>query len=339
MQRALHILLLYACTLALLDGQNAESEVANNPPPVAAVPGNQATTAPASWRKRYELGPGDVVNFSLFGRPELNRPGFRIAPDGTVSYLQAQNIKVSGLSLDEARLAIEKGLSSHFRSPRVIITPQEVGSKHFSILGKVAHKGVVTLERPITLVEAIANAGGLESGLFEYKIIELADLDRSFLARNGQHLPVDFRRLLHEGDMKFNFEIEPDDFIYIASNITNDYYVLGAVGAPGIQGLTEDASVVAAITLRGGFAERAWTSRVLVIRGSFVKPKTFIIDVKRVLAAKDKDFKLEPKDIVYVADRPWLFAEDVLKDALQAFTSSAATNWISLHLKPIVNPP
>ena len=339
MQRALHILLLYACTLALLDGQNAESEVANNPPPVAAVPGNQATTAPASWRKRYELGPGDVVNFSLFGRPELNRPGFRIAPDGTVSYLQAQNIKVSGLSFDEARLAIEKGLSSHFRSPRVIITPQEVGSKRFTILGKVAHKGVVTLERPITLVEAIANAGGLEIGLFDYKIIELADLDHSFVARRGQHLPVDFRRLLHEGDMKYNLEIEPEDFIYIASNITNDFYVLGAVVSPGIQGLTDDSSVISAITRRGGFVESAWNSRVLVIRGSFAKPKTFIIDVQRVLAAKDKDFKLEPKDIVYVADRPWLLAEDVLKDALQAFASSAATNWISQHLKPIVNPP
>jgi len=339
MQRILTIFLFHACTVVLLDGQSVAPETAKDPAPVASVPGNQGTTGPASWRKRYELGPGDVVNFFLFGRPELSRPGFRIAPDGTVSYLQAQNIKVSGLSFDEARLAIEKGLSSHFRSPRVIITPQEVGSKRFTILGKVAHKGVVTLERPITLVEAIANAGGLETGLFDYKITELADLDHSFVSRAGQHIPVDFRRLLHEGDMKFNLEIEPDDFIYIASNITNDFYVLGAVASPGIQGLTEDASVVSAISRRGGFVERAWIGRVLVIRGSFAKPKTFIVDVKNVLAAKDKDFKLEPKDIVYVADRPWLFAEDVLKDALSAFTSSAASSWISQHLKPIVNPP
>ncbi|MEI7910998.1 MAG: polysaccharide biosynthesis/export family protein [Verrucomicrobiota bacterium] len=339
MQRVLLIILLHVCTLVLLAGQGIAPEAATGPAPGALVPGNQATTTPASWRKRYELGPGDVINFSLFGRPELSRPGFRIAPDGTVSYLQAQNIKVTGLTLDEARLAIEKSLASHFRSPRVIITPQEVGSKRFTILGKVLNKGVFTLERPITLVEAIANAGGLEAGLFDYKIIELADLDRSFIARGGKHLPVDFRRLLHEGDMKFNFEVEPDDFIYIASNITNDYYVLGAVAAPGTQGLTEDASVVAAISLRGGFTERAWISRVLVIRGSFVKPKTFVINVKNVLAAKDKDFKLEPKDIVFVAERPWTFAEDVLKDALSAFSSSAATNWVSQHVNPIVNPP
>ena len=320
----------------MLHGQERPAD-APKEKPSTHIPGNKAPTSPTSWRSRYELGPGDVVNFALFGRPELDRPGFRIAPDGTVSFLQAQNINVNGLTLDEARLAIEKGLTSHFRSPRVIITPQEVGSKRFTILGKVTKKGIVTLERPITLVEAIANAGGLETGLFEYKIIELADLDRSFLSRGGRHLPIDFRRLLHDGEMKYNVEIEPNDFIYIASNISNDYYVLGAVANPGIQGLTEDASAISAISRRGGFTERAWTSRVLVIRGSFEKPQTFVINVKDILSARDKDFKLEPKDIVYIADKPWAEAEDILKVAISAFTTSAATNWVNLNVNPANN--
>lgn len=305
--------------------------------PVDAKPGhtllqdNKPAASPTSWRNRYELGPGDVVNFSLFGRPELDRPGFRIAPDGTISFLQAQNIKVSGLTLDEARRAIETGLTPHFRSPRVIITPGEVASKRFTILGKVTRRGIITLERPMTLIEAVAIAGGLETGLFDYRIIELADLDRSFISRNGQRLPVDFRRLFHEGDMKHNLEIEPDDFIFVASNISNDYYVLGAVASPGIQGLTEDASVVAGITRRGGFTERAWTERILVIRGSSIKPETFVINVKDVLAAKTSDFKILPKDILYVADRPWAEAEDILKQALSAFATSATSSWINLN--------
>lgn len=325
-------LLTHVCLLASLHGQESAT-------PAASVPGNQAPSSPTSWRSRYELGPGDVINFSLFGRPELDRPGFRIAPDGTVSYLQAQNIKVAGLTLDEARLAIEKGLTSNFRSPRVIITPQEVGSKRFTILGKVVNKGVVTLERPITLVEAIANAGGIETGLFEQNTVELADLERSFISRNGQRLPVDFRRLLHDGDMSRNIEIEPNDFIYVASTISNDYYVLGAVANPGVQGLTPDASVVSAISRRGGLNERAWPDRVLVVRGSFDKPQTFIVNVKDILAAKEKDFKLQPKDIVYIADRPWAVAEDILKLALSAFVTSATSNWVNLNVDPIINSP
>lgn len=300
---------------------------------------NQAKPSPISWRTRYELGAGDVINFSLFGRPELDRNGFRIAPDGTISYLQAQNINVAGLTIDEARLVIEQGLKGHFKSPRVIITPQEVGSKRFTILGKVINRGVVTLERPITLVEAIANAGGIETGLFERNTIELADLDRSFISREGERLPIDFRKLLNEGDMKLNIEIEPNDFIFIASTITNDYYVLGAVVNPGVQGLTEDSSLVSAISRRGGLTDRAWTNKVLVVRGSFTEPETFVLNLKDILAAEDNDFKLQPKDIVYISERPWVHAEDILKLALSAFATSAASTWANINVDPIINPP
>lgn len=332
MKRCPAIFFLHVCLMAALRGEVTA-------PPSVTVPGNTVPPSATSWRNRYELGPGDVINFSLFGRPELDRPGFRVAPDGTISYLQAQNIKVAGMTIDEARLAIEKGLASNFRSPRVIITPQEVGSKRFTILGKVINKGVVTLERPITLVEAIANAGGIETGLFEQNTVELADLDRSFVSRSGERLPVDFRRLLNDGDMSRNIEIEPNDFIYVASTISNDYYVLGAVMNPGVQGLTPDATVVSAISRRGGLGDRAWPDRVLVVRGSFDKPQTFIVNVKDILAAKEKDFKLQPKDIVYIADRPWAVAEDILKLALSAFVTSATSNWVNLNIDPVINPP
>ncbi len=326
------LLLLPLCLLSPALGEKADQAP-------ETIPGNQAPTAATSWRNRYELGPGDVINFALFGRPELDRPGFRIAPDGTISYLQAQNIQVAGLTLDEARLAIEEGLSSNFRAPRVIITPQEIGSKRFTILGKVINKGVVTLERPMTLVEAIANAGGIETGLFEKNTVELADLDRSFVSRKGKQLPVDFRKLLNEGDMKQNIEIEPNDFIFIASTITNDYYVLGAVVNPGVQGLTPDATVVSAISRRGGLNDRAWSDRVLVVRGSLSKPETFVISLKDVLAAKEKDFKLQPKDIVFVSERPWAGAEDILKLALSAFATSASSTWVNLNVDPVLTSP
>ena len=297
------------------------------------VPGNQANPNPASWRSRYELGPGDVVNFSLFGRPELDRPAYRVAPDGTISFLQAQNIQVNGLTIDEARLAIEQSLTAHYNSPRVIITPQEIASKRYTVLGKVVKRGVFTLERPITLVEAIANAGGLETGLFEQNTVELADLDRSFVSRAGTRLPVDFRRLFHEGDMTLNVEIEPGDFIFVASNIANNYYVLGAVENQGVQGLTEDASVVAAIARRGGFTPTAWTDRILVVRGSLDKPETHVVNVRKILAGEEKDFPLQPKDIVFVADRPWVLAEEILKTALSAFVTSASSSWVNIQLQ------
>ncbi len=333
--------LLFATVLIAGESEEKSSTTAEQSSPSSGQASAQdiPSTDKESWRHRYELGPGDVINFSLFGRPELDRPGFRIAPDGTISYLQAQNVNVSGLTIDEARSKIENSLLGHFKSPRVIITPQEIGSKRFTILGKVTKRGTVTLERPITLVEAVANAGGIETGLFERKTVELADLDRSFIARKGVHLPVDFRKLLNEGDMTQNVQVEPNDFIFIASTISNDYYVLGAVNNPGVQGLTEDASVAAAISRRGGFTDRAWTNRVLVVRGSFTEPQVHIVSMKDILAAKEKDFKILPKDIIYVADHPWAKPEDILKLALAAFATSAATTWTTLNVDPILTNP
>ncbi|MGE9297334.1 MAG: polysaccharide biosynthesis/export family protein, partial [Puniceicoccales bacterium] len=194
--------------------------------------------AEGSWRDRYELGPGDVINFSLYGRPELDRPGIRISPDGTISYLQATNVNVNGLTIDEARRLFDERLRANFRNPRVIITPEEVGSKRYSIMGKVMKRGVFTLDRPLTLVEAVARAGGVQVGLFEQNTIELADMERSFVVRGNQQLDVDFQKLFLEGDMSQNVGIEPNDYIYIASNVTNQYYVFGAVGQPGVQSFT-----------------------------------------------------------------------------------------------------
>lgn len=288
-----------------------------------------------SWRDRYELGPGDVINFSLYGRPELDRPGIRIAPDGTVSYLQASNVDVTGKTIDEARLLIEEKLASSFRNPRMIITPEEVGSKRYSVMGKVMKRGVYTLDRPLTLVEAIARAGGVEVGLFEQNTIELADMERSFIVRDSERLPVNFQALFLTGEMDENIEIEPDDYIYIASNITNEYYVFGAVGQPGVQAFTPNATVITALTRRLGYQPKARLDQVIVVRGSLTDPEAIRVNVAAILRGREPDFRLKPKDIVYVSRRRTADLEDLADAALRAFITTATVNYVNRETPPI----
>lgn len=301
--------------------------------------GAVAEETQTSWRDEYKLGAGDVVNIRYYGRPELDREGVRIAPDGSLSYLQVNSLAVAGLSLDGARQALETALRAYYRNARLIVTPEELVSKRYVILGKVVDKGIFTLERPLTLLEAIARSRGIETGLYEQNTVELADLERSFIVRGGERLPVDMAALYYEGDLSQNIEIEPDDYIFLASNIANEYYVLGAVRRPGAQGYSAGVTVVGAIARREGFLESAWQKRVLLVRGSLERPEAQIVDVEAILAGQAVDVPIEPGDILYINDRPWYRVEQLLDRALQGFVQSATTTWVSSNVPDAIRAP
>src|SRR6185295_10143257 len=79
-------------------------------------------TKRAQWQERLTLGPGDVLNFSLLDTPELTRTEVVVGPDGRITYLQAQDIVVTGLTIDEVRAKFDTALTNYYRTPKTIIT-------------------------------------------------------------------------------------------------------------------------------------------------------------------------------------------------------------------------
>lgn len=148
-----------------------------------------------AWQTRYTLGPGDTLNFSIYDRSDLAREGVQVAPDGTISYLQAVAVRAQGQTLDQLRDRIEEELSKYQKNVKVIITPSEIASKDFSIIGRVKKPGSYTLDRPTSVLAAIALAEGIQIGSVRGSAFELADLERSFVARSGKKLSVDLARL------------------------------------------------------------------------------------------------------------------------------------------------
>lgn len=313
--------------------------------PVPAAPPERQTISAqspakmAAWQERLTLGPGDTVNLSLFGRPDYTRNEVPVGPDGRISYLDAVDVLAMGRTIDELRAALDAELSKSYRNARTIVTPAVLRSKQYFILGKVVDKGAFTLDRPLTIIEAVARARGLETGLFQQNTVELADLPRSFLVRHGQRMKVDFEKLFQQGDLSQNIQLEPDDYLYFPSSNTNEVYVLGAVTAPGVQGFTPNATVVSMVTTRGGFGPKAYLDRVLVVRGSLTSPQTFVVNVHKVLNAKAPDFPLEPKDIVYVSEKPWARAEELLDIAMRSFVQAMAAGWAGNNMGPYITAP
>jgi protein involved in polysaccharide export with SLBB domain len=325
-----------------------------SPAPEETVPASAPTTVSAStnrlfsashpsqraeWQRRLTLGPGDTLNLMLFEHPESAKREIPIGPDGRITFLQAEDVMAAGLTIDELREAVEKELGKFYNGPRAIITPGSYNSKKFYLLGAVSRKGVFTLNRPTTLIEAIAQAGGLETGLFDQNTVELADLSHSFMIRDGKRFTVDFEQLFQRGDLSQNIAIEPNDYVFFASAAANQIFVVGAVGGSGVVPYTPNASLISAITSRGGFVDKAYQSRVLVVRGSLNKPECIIVDAKAILAGEKPDFRLEPKDIVYVSRRPWARIEEILDTATTAFIQSAVVTYTGFHIRPLIQQP
>ncbi len=287
-----------------------------------------------AWQTKYTLGPGDTLSFSIYDRPDLRRNKVRIAPDGTVSYLQAIAVKAQGLTPDQLRSKIEKELAPYQKNVKLMIAPEHIESKSYVIIGKVRSPGSFILDRPTTILEAIATAKGVEIGSVGGANHELADFSRSFVARHGRKLDVDFGKLYFQGDFSQNAYLEPDDYVYIASNIKNEVYVLGSVKTPGRLKMPENLTVVGAIAHAGGFQDRAYKMRVLLVRGSIHKPVTYIIDVKAIIEGRAPDIKLESRDIVYVNLRPFEMAERVLDAAIVAYMQTVTAQALNIHYIP-----
>lgn len=282
------------------------------------------------------LGPGDSVNITLLGMEGHERTQVPIGPDGTLTYLHARDIPAAGLTMDELRAQLTTELRRYYRSAKVVVTPHLFQSQKVYVLGKVVKKGVITLDRPMTLLEVIAAAGGLETGLFQQNTVELADLGRSFVMRGRQRLPVNLESLFMRGDMSQNVRVESGDYLYFPSANSNEIYVLGGVRMQGMQGLLAHTSVHSAIAQAGGFTPKAYSSRVLVIRGSLDKPERHVVDMEALLSARVQGFRLEPKDIVFVADKPWARAEELMEIALNAFLQGAVSGWTSANVGPFI---
>jgi protein involved in polysaccharide export with SLBB domain len=207
---------------------------ADTPPPTEIIPVAPKPAAPlafcgsnaktmANWQTHLTLGSNDVVNFPFYGRPELDRAQVRVGPDGRVNYLQAQGVMAAGLTLDELREKLRTELAKYDHKPVVIVTPGKFLSKKIFVLGKVVKKGAYTLDRPLTVLEAVAEAGGLETGIYQLNTVELADLPRSFLIRNRQRVAVDFDKLFQNGDLSQNILLEPDDYLYFPAAGANEF--------------------------------------------------------------------------------------------------------------------
>jgi polysaccharide biosynthesis/export protein len=268
----------------------------------------------------YRLGPGDAIEIEAIGEA-AGRATVTVGPDGKIYYSLLPGVSVWGLSLPESRALLQREMAKFTRAtPELVINLRTPASQRIWLLGAISSPGVYVLSTPTTLLDALAASGWAAA------VDEKADLTRSFVLRNGELLPIDFEKLLKQGDLNQNIYLLPDDFVFIRPADLPSVYMLGAVNTPNVIPFTTDLSVGKAIISAGGTMKYAQQSRVVIVRGGLTQPKIAEINYKAIVTGKAPDSRLQPGDIVYVPFSPFRHLGQLTEDILDQFVRTVAVN-------------
>ena len=285
------------------------------------------------------LGPGDQIEAELLGTP-ASRTILTVGPDGKVYFSLLPGLDVWGLTLSETKARLQQELAKYQSAPRVSVQLRAVGSKQVWLLGRLTNPGIYPITGPMTLLEAIAQAGGTAKSESQISTEELSDLRHSFVVRDGQFLPVNFDRLLRHGDLSQNIYLRAGDFVYVPFALTQEVYVLGAVRFPRAMPYVDQMSLVSAIagasdmvkydildrTDNGVMTPNADLSHIAIVRGSLSEPQVMIVDYHAIIKGQAPDVRLEPGDIIHVPNSPYTTLKRYVNLILNTFSATVAAN-------------
>jgi len=269
---------------------------------LGASPGSAQTraapTESASPAADYVVGPEDVLDIQVWGSKDLEQPVF-VRPDGRVSLPLVGEIAAAGRTVHQLQDLLSGMYGQLVKGAVVTVIVKEIKSRPVYFIGGFGNPGALQLTRDLTLLQAVSVVGGIAPN---------ADGEKGFLLRGDKKIPIDFIRLIQQGDLSQNPRLQPGDSFVVP--LADAVYVTGEVGKPGAVKYTEDLTVLRAIAQAGGLTPISAAGGVEILRGSPEKRERLRIDVDRIIASPDEspDVRLQPNDIVSVPQKFFSFA-------------------------------
>ena len=184
------------------------------PAPAASAPA-PAATGSAGVSASYTLSPNDAVQVEVYQEDDL-RTATVVSQDGTINFPLIGNVKIGGMTQNQARDRIADLLRARFLvNPQVSVSVLRPASKRFTILGQINRPGSYELPamEKIDLLEAIAMAGGftrIAKGSNVAVRRHVGDTDKIFT--------VNADKMAKKTDTE-RFIISPGDSITVAESI------------------------------------------------------------------------------------------------------------------------
>ena len=248
---------------------------------------------------RYLLGPGDVLDLTVWNRPEISASDLVVAPDGGLCVARIGCLDVKDRSVQEVVGEIARKLSRFYQDPEVTLHVKEYKNNKAFVLGRVSNPGVVHFPGEGTLLEALALAGGLPAVATKDAFLTRCSIIRG----KDKIIWVDLRDLLNNGNMALNARIRNNDIIFIPESEDALVYVMGEVVNAGVVRLKPELTYMDALMSAGGPAENADLEKTFLLRFDGQKGHVRRINLKEMLQTADfkQNYMLQDDDVIYVA--------------------------------------
>jgi polysaccharide export outer membrane protein len=246
----------------------------------------------------YRIGPKDLLQITVFELPELNQT-VRVAEDGSITMSLLGKIDVAGFTAQELEQRLGSLLGERYTTGGAHVTVFIREYQKISVIGAVGRPGMYELVGPTTLLQAIAQAGGLTSQAMNELYIYRAGPD------GGQdRIAVKIEDLTSGGKQDLNITLQPKDVVMIPIDQTFNVFVYGEVRSPGAISFlsSKKITLLQAIAQAGGVTEWAKKNKIVIKRqdrktGKEIKIR---VNLKDIIGSKVADLVLEEGDVVIV---------------------------------------
>jgi polysaccharide export outer membrane protein len=270
----------------------AEPPAATPAPPPANDNSQQNAITPAAPSTPLVIGPGDELEITVYGAPDLSGH-MRVSANGNISIPLVGYIRIAGLSNSEAEAAIEAQLreKSVVNDPQVSVYVKEYGSGGISVAGEVAKPGSYSALGPHRLFDVLQAAGGPTDRASNKVIIShrgQTEATTVFLSKNPAEMAAS------------NIDLQPGDTVIVPR--AGIVYVLGEVTRPGgyVLNATGGVTVLQVVAVAGGTTHVASAGKTRLLRKTDSGFQEQQIDLKKLLRGQIRDVAVKDEDILFI---------------------------------------
>ena len=201
-----------------LTGGNISVVQAEEAPSITAVESNDNTIfkvarmRPERMLEEYRLMKYDTINIMAIGFPNgIGIDDVTVGVDGMARLPYTGNIKLVGLTLDEARDLIHARLSEYFKLPELNVYMKSYGPRKVYVMGNVNAPGIKNMGvDSMNVYAAVASAGGVDNKGRSKHIQLIRQIDGVLYYRE-----INLDAFVKKHDLNQNIELEDGDIIYV----------------------------------------------------------------------------------------------------------------------------